>query len=167
MKVLGWPGLQHFYERYITPLQENFRNVVTKSMLSNQQINDTQRVPTSALAYNMQQSVAKLNNDLTKKTYRFAGTDWSNPDYTIEVITGVVYITYHAIVSDAHGKFEYGIATLPSAVCPRKEIKCSAWCADGMGERIACSLKIKTSGTIHFIAAKDFVEAGFTVAHPL
>ena len=64
MKVLGWPGLQHFYERYITPLQENFRNVVTKSMLSNQQINDTQRVPTSALAYNMQQSVAKLNNDL-------------------------------------------------------------------------------------------------------
>lgn len=167
MKILGWTGLQHFYRSYIVPMQEKLTNVVTKSMMSNQQINNTGKVPTSALAYSMQQSITKLNNDLIKKTYTFQSTDWKNPTYTIEVIAGVVYIHYHALVSDASGKFEYGIATLPSAVRPKKEIKSNAWCADGMGERIACSIKIKTTGSIHFIAAKAFVEAGFTIAYPL
>lgn len=167
MKILGWTGLQHFYKSYIVPIQEKLTNVVTKSMMSNQQTNNTGKVPTSALAYSMQQSITKLNSDLIKKNYTFQSTDWKNPTYTIEVIAGVVYIHYHALVSDASGKFEYGIATLPSAVRPKKEIKSNAWCADGMGERIACSIKIKTTGSIHFIAAKSFVEAGFTIAYPL
>lgn len=64
MKILGWTGLQHFYKSYIVPIQEKLTNVVTKSMMSNQQTNNTGKVPTSALAYSMQQSITKLNNDL-------------------------------------------------------------------------------------------------------
>lgn len=143
------------------------KNVITKSMLSNQQVNDTGKVPTSALAYSMQQSITKLNNDLTKRTYYLTNLQWTDPIYSVEVIGNVVYIAYRAIVSDAQGKYEYQIADLPSELRPAKEKRCAAWCADGMGERIACSITIKTDGSIHFIAAKAFVEAGFTAAYPL
>lgn len=136
-------------------------------MMSNQQTNNTGKVPTSALVYNMQQAITKLNNDLTKKTYSLTNLKWSNPAYSVEVIGRVVYISFRAIVTEAQGKHEYQIATLPSEARPTKEKRCSAWSADGTGERIACSLTIKTDGTIHFIAAKAFVEAGFTVAYPL
>lgn len=71
MKILGWTGLQHFYKSYIVPIQEKLTNVVTKSMMSNQQTNNTGKVPTSALAYSMQQSITKLNNDLTTLSQKF------------------------------------------------------------------------------------------------
>lgn len=71
MKILGWTGLQHFYKSYIVPMQEKLTNVVTKSMMSNQQINNIGKVPTSALAYSMQQSITKLNNDLTTLSQKF------------------------------------------------------------------------------------------------
>ena len=71
MKILGWTGLQHFYKSYIVPIQEKLTNVVTKSMMSNQQTNNTGKVPTSALAYSMQQSITKLNSDLTTLSQKF------------------------------------------------------------------------------------------------
>jgi hypothetical protein len=39
------------------------QNTITKSMLSNQQTNSTNKVPTSALVYTMQQEITKLNNE--------------------------------------------------------------------------------------------------------
>ena len=39
--------------------------------MSNQQINNTGKVPTSALVYNMQQSITKLNSDLTTLSQKF------------------------------------------------------------------------------------------------
>lgn len=52
-------------------LTQQLANYVAKSMMSNIQVNDTDKVPTSALAYAMQQSIttnaneiAKLNSDL-------------------------------------------------------------------------------------------------------
>lgn len=71
MKILGWTGLQHFYKSYIVPIQEKLTTVVTKSMMSNQQTNNTGKVPTSALAYSMQQSITKLNSDLTTLSQKF------------------------------------------------------------------------------------------------
>lgn len=50
----------------INSVKTELKNVITKSMLSNQQVNDTGKVPTSALAYSMQQSITKLNSDLSK-----------------------------------------------------------------------------------------------------
>lgn len=105
--------------------------------------------------------------NLSKKTYKLTATPWSNPAYTLELINKVVYIGYHAIVASLQGMKEYHIATLPAELKPKVEKRCSAWCADGKGERIACSLTIKTDGTIRFVAAKAFAEAGFVVSYPL
>ena len=55
----------------INSVKEELKNVITKSMISNQQVNDTGKVPTSALAYSMQQSITKLNNDLTTLSQKF------------------------------------------------------------------------------------------------
>ena len=40
-------------------------------MMSNQQTNNTGKVPTSALVYIMQQSITKLNSDLTTLSQKF------------------------------------------------------------------------------------------------
>ena len=41
-----------------------FGNYVLTSMITNQHLNDTNRIPTSALVYLMQQSITQLNSDL-------------------------------------------------------------------------------------------------------
>lgn len=52
---------------------------IAKAMMSNVQVNDQTKVPTSALAYSMNESITKLNSDLNSKyslnkLYPFSGT---------------------------------------------------------------------------------------------
>lgn len=47
----------------INSVKTELTNAVTKSMMSNQQTNSTNKVPTSALVYTMQQEITKLNNN--------------------------------------------------------------------------------------------------------
>lgn len=47
----------------INSVKTELANAVTKSMMSNQQTNSTNKVPTSALVYTMQQEITKLNNE--------------------------------------------------------------------------------------------------------
>ena len=48
-----------------TALTSQLANYVTKAMMSNVQVNDQNKVPTSALAYAMSQDIAGLNSDLS------------------------------------------------------------------------------------------------------
>lgn len=50
-----------------TALTSQLANYVTKAMMSNVQVNDQTKVPTSALAYSMNESITKLNSDLAGK----------------------------------------------------------------------------------------------------
>lgn len=47
--------------------------LIKKAAMSNQQVNDVNKVPTSALAYSMQQAITKLNGDLSN-TLKTSGT---------------------------------------------------------------------------------------------
>lgn len=46
-----------------------FGNYVLASMITNQHLNDTNRIPTSALVYLMQQSITQLNSDLSYRLH--------------------------------------------------------------------------------------------------
>ena len=49
-----------------TALTSQLANYVTKAMMSNVQVNDQNRVPTSSLAFSMNQAITELNSDLSK-----------------------------------------------------------------------------------------------------
>ena len=57
--------------------------LIAKSMMSNVQVNDAEKVPTSALAYAMQQSIETLNSKLSsysKYITKFIHNEWINLD---------------------------------------------------------------------------------------
>lgn len=60
-------------ERLVTneALNEALSSYVTKAMMSNQQVNDADRVPTSALAYTMAQNIATNANNISRVNSRF------------------------------------------------------------------------------------------------
>ena len=71
-------------ERLVTneALNEALSSYVTKAMMSNQQVNDADRVPTSALAYTMAQGIAANANAIENSLryrYKFSG-DFNNLD---------------------------------------------------------------------------------------
>lgn len=55
-------------------LTSQLANYMTKSMMSNQQVNDQNKVPTSALVYLMSQEITQLNSDLATKSGIISGT---------------------------------------------------------------------------------------------
>ena len=59
---------------------------MTKSMMSGTQVNDANHVPTSALAYSMNQAIETLNSNLSKKNPPYAektsGVSYGLPDYS-------------------------------------------------------------------------------------
>lgn len=71
-QVTGQALMDELADRVATKLVE-------KTMLSNVQVNDQNKVPTSALAYSMQQAIDQQNSDLNNKfpldkLYPFSGT---------------------------------------------------------------------------------------------
>lgn len=56
-------------------LTQQLANYVAKSMMSNIQVNDTDKVPTSALAYAMQQAITANANGITQLNNNFQLTD--------------------------------------------------------------------------------------------
>ena len=57
-------------KKWQTDMVADMGNYVLKSMIANQQINDQNKVPSSALAYTMNQQISKLNEDEIKDTLR-------------------------------------------------------------------------------------------------
>lgn len=58
-------------------LAQTLANYVTKAMMSNVQVNDQNKVPTSALAYAMQQAIAANANGVTQLNNNFKARDAS------------------------------------------------------------------------------------------
>lgn len=58
---------------------------VAKALMSNVQVNDATKVPTSALAYNMQNAITKNAEDITKLNSDLMSTNWT------VCIPGVIY----------------------------------------------------------------------------
>lgn len=56
-------------------LTAQLANYVTKAMMSNEQVNDNDHVPTSSLVYNMNEDITQLNSELT------SGESVSQEDY--------------------------------------------------------------------------------------
>lgn len=65
------------------------QNTITKSMLSNQQVNSTDKVPTSALVYNMQQNISKLIRPRTIDAWWGMGIVRSDGNFVTVYLNGV------------------------------------------------------------------------------
>lgn len=92
---------------------------------------------------------------------------WTNPTYNITQIGSVIYIDYYCLVNDGRGGNAYGIAKLPSEICPKHTIKTQAWSANANSQRHGASVEIRPDGNMLFVAGDSFIEAGFTVSYPL
>ena len=108
-------------------------------------------------------AVKELNS---KRTYALTPI-WTNPTYNITRIGNVIYIDYYCLVNGGVGGMAFGIAKLPSAICPDHTIKSQAWTANINSQRHGASVEIKADGQINFVAGDSFLEAGFTVSYPL
>lgn len=111
----------------------------------------------------LEKELASLNS---KRTYALTPI-WTNPTYNITRIGNVIYIDYYCLVNGGVGGMAFGIAKLPSAICPDHTIKSQAWTAGTNSQRHGASVEIKTDGQIIFVAGDSFIEAGFTVSYPL
>ena len=70
----GSQGSQVNAQSLIDVLADKVANqLIAKSMMSNVQVNDAGKVPTSALAYAMQQSIESLNSNQSQKVPKDAG----------------------------------------------------------------------------------------------
>lgn len=83
----GSQGGQVNAQSLIDVLADKVANqLIAKSMMSNVQVNDAEKVPTSALAYAMQQSIETLNSNLSKRNPPYAekasGVSYGLPDYS-------------------------------------------------------------------------------------
>ena len=83
----GSQGGQVNAQSLIDVLADKVANqLIAKSMMSNVQVNDSGKVPTSALAYAMQQSIDTLNSNLSKRNPPYAekasGVSYGLPDYS-------------------------------------------------------------------------------------
>ena len=58
-------------------LTTTLANYVTKAMMSNVQVNDQNKVPTSSLAFSMNQAITELNSDMSKIVF---GTYTGKPE---------------------------------------------------------------------------------------
>lgn len=67
-----------------------FGNYVLTSMITNQHLNDTNRVPSSALVYLMQQAITQLNMDLAGKNPRIELVASYNNDIVVSPTTWIV-----------------------------------------------------------------------------
>ena len=54
--------------KWFSDCTAKFGNYVLKSMITNQQVNSTNNIPTSALVYAMQQAITQLNSDLNTRS---------------------------------------------------------------------------------------------------
>lgn len=108
-------------------------------------------------------NLTELNS---KKTYTLDPA-WTNPTYNITKLGNVIYIDYYCLVNDGRGGNAYGIAKLPSEICPKHTIKTQAWTASTNSQRHGASVEIKPDGKMLFVAGDSFIEAGFTVSYPL
>ena len=79
----------------------------------------------------LQKELAELNS---KIEYQLTPV-WTNPTYNIIRIGSVIYIDYYCIVNDGRGGNAYGIAKLPSEICPKHTIKTQAWSANTNSQR--------------------------------
>lgn len=81
----GSQGGQVTAQSLIDVLADKVANqLIAKSMMSNVQVNDSGKVPTSALAYAMQQSIETLNSKIEKHTFGTIVTLVNNTDYTTQ-----------------------------------------------------------------------------------
>ena len=86
--------------------------LIAKSMMSNVQVNDAEKVPTSALAYSMQQAIETLNSNVTdltsanriNVTVKAETNSLNSPERT-----GVYYVTGENIGALPSGFSSYGI----------------------------------------------------------
>nr|WP_317379755.1 hypothetical protein [uncultured Faecalimonas sp.] len=70
-------------------ITELTQNVVTKTMMSNQQVNSTDKVPTSALVYIMQQNIGKLTRSRTIDAWWGMGIVRSDGNFVTVFLNGV------------------------------------------------------------------------------
>ncbi len=116
-----------------------FGNYVLTSMITNQHLNDTNRIPTSALVYLMQQSITQLNRDLAGIATNLntlgvvtpeSGTGSHNTYYIqggatfFRKINGVCFLYFDITINSTNTEGEILVSSLP-------------WCTLAVYERIA------------------------------
>lgn len=89
--ISGSQGSQVNAQSLIDVLADKVANqLIAKSMMSNVQVNDTGKVPTSALAYAMQQSIESLNSNLrTVNTVNLKTGTFSASGFTADVLGSI------------------------------------------------------------------------------
>lgn len=109
----GSQGGQVTAQSLIDVLADKVANqLIAKSMMSNVQVNDAEKVPTSALAYAMQQSIETLNSNVTdltsanriNVTVKAETNNLNSPERT-----GIYYVTGSNIAALPSGFASYGI----------------------------------------------------------
>ena len=109
----GSQGGQVTAQSLIDVLADKVANqLIAKSMMSNVQVNDAEKVPTSALAYAMQQSIETLNSNVTdltsanriNVTVKAETNNLNSPERT-----GIYYVTGSNITALPSGFASYGI----------------------------------------------------------
>lgn len=105
-----------------------FGNYVLTSMITNQHLNDTNRIPTSALVYLMQQSITQLNRDLGAVATKLntlgvvppeSGTGTHNTYYIrsgstfFRKINGVCFLYFDIEINDTYDEHTILVENLP------------------------------------------------------
>lgn len=81
--VLGTAGATVSAQSLVDWIADQAMNkLIKKAAMSNQQVNDVNKVPTSALAYSMQQAITKLNGDLDEVAF-YRGTKYLQADFKL------------------------------------------------------------------------------------
>ena len=113
----GSQGGQVNAQSLIDVLADKVANqLIAKSMMSNVQVNDAEKVPTSALAYAMQQSIETLNSNLSVRN--------NETNIVVTRHIDVIFVTQYALSIDIKSSYN----TIRTDTMNRCFTKWSYWC---------------------------------------
>ena len=103
-------------------LTTTLANYVTKAMMSNVQVNDQNKVPTSSLAFSMNQAIIELNSELV---YSIPPSDFIGPgvskeygEITINTCGKIAFCYINALLTDYSKGSSINVADLPENLTP-------------------------------------------------